>query len=145
MAWFAVYESVTGKLRSTGTVVAPDAELAKKGLAKAALPFNPQNATKRWNETTRVFDDFVPPKGRLDVDTLLDRITPAEWEVVSTAARKHPNETVRDQLTAFLDYLRARKAVDLENAYLANVFSRLESSGLIGAGRAAVILAPARK
>lgn len=81
MAWFAVYEIATGRLESIGTVVADDAALTRRGLAKRELAFDPRVPTKRWNSNRAEFDDVAPappePSFEEDVVARLARIEAA--------------------------------------------------------------------
>jgi len=139
--WFAVYESATGRLVSTGTVVARDAELTKRGLVKKALAFDPQVPTRQWNESTQDFDVVVPPKPRVQVQDFVDRFTPAEREALSDAARSHPTPAVRTKIAAFNEYLRTASVISLDDSYITASVGQMETVGLIGAGRAAEVLA----
>lgn len=139
MTWFAVYENATGRLVSLGTVVADDVTLARKGYAKKALTFDPRVPTKQWNETTRDFDDVPEPKPRLPLREFLDRFTVAEREDIFDAAQ---NGTAGQQkkIGAFLDYLKASEVADLGAPYIIDSVTAMETTGLLGVGRAAEIL-----
>jgi len=141
MNWFAVYESATGRLVSTGTVVASAADLSRRGLVSKALAFDPQVPERQWNESTQDFDVVVPPKPRVQVQDFVDRFTVAEREALSDAARSHPTPAVRTKIAAFNEYLRTASAISLEDSYITASVGQMETVGLIGAGRAAEVLA----
>ena len=84
--WYAVYESATGRLVSTGTSVASDDVLADKGYEKNEYPAPLDMADYMWDATKRdfvlrvdpgpvtgpTFDDVLDDLGRLqqDIETL---------------------------------------------------------------------------
>ena len=141
MTWFAIFENATGKLVSEGTVVADDAILTAKGLAKKALTFDPRVNTKRWNEATRDYDDVPAPKPVLEKSEFWQRFTDAEREAVLAA----PTDTVltqaqRNKAAAGIEYLRQLRAVDLGDDVVVRAVNGMETLGLIAVGRAGVIL-----
>lgn len=141
MTWYAVYETATGRLLSTGTVIAKTyAELTVEGKAKKEFAFYVQAGTKQWNETTLDFDDIIPPKPKITTKEFWRRFTPSEREDLHEATRVG-SPAVKKALHAFIEYIRVDNSVDLEDSYTVDRVSLMETAGLIGAGRAAEILA----
>ena len=57
--WFAIVEKATGRLHSTGTVIADAERLQRDGLEALPLDFNPQ-LNKEWDQASRTFKDRLP-------------------------------------------------------------------------------------
>lgn len=140
MTWYAVYDKATGALVSTGTSVASDGALAARGLAKKMLAFNPQVRTKRWRTDLLEFEDLVPPKDLLRARDFLDRFTVTEREDIFDAAR-NGSPPLQKRLNAFLEYVKTSGWVSLDSQYVVDSVTAMETAGLIGAGRAAEVLA----
>ena len=133
MIWFAVYKKTTGRLISTGQVVAPDSVLIAAGAAKLTLAFNPQVPEKQWNEITRQFDDVVPPKPRLSAREFLERLTETEREDIFDAAK------TSKKLHAFIETVKVSDMFDPNDPRTIAALNRIETAGLIGPGRAAEV------
>ncbi len=73
--WFAVYREADGELLSLGTVLAPDADLTSRGLAKINLgATRPEGGV--WNTATLVFDPTPARPPDVDrVDEVLAAMT----------------------------------------------------------------------
>ncbi len=73
--WFAVHRISNGELVSTGTVLAPDDDLTRRGLAKINLgPTHPEGGV--WNPSTLVFDPTPAEPPDVDrVDEVIDSMT----------------------------------------------------------------------
>ncbi len=133
--WFAVWRTADGSLESVGTVIASP---LPAGLSQTAI--GTSAPTGVWNNVTRVFDAAAVLKSVLPLKDFWQRFTQTEREVLwdmqasGTAVQKK-------RLGAFKDYLQAAGSVDLNDAYIIALVNLMESSAVIGAGRAAVILA----
>lgn len=82
MAWFAVYEKATGRLVSTGTVVADPLD---PGLEKAALAAAPDFSAQDWDPAAKALVAKAPAATRVEmlvgdaaVAAMLAKLTPAE-------------------------------------------------------------------
>ena len=139
MTWFAVYDQTTGRLESLGTVVADDTTLARRNLVKLQLAFDPRVPTKQWNEMARDFDNVPEPKPKIGTQEFLDRFTPSEREDIH-GARLTAAAEIQKRLNAFLYYIQAADGIDLGDQYIINSVAKMETYGLIGAGRATEIL-----
>lgn len=134
MAWYAVWRTADGELVSTGTVLA---DPLPAGLASFDF-VTPQTGV--WNKVTHVFDAAAVLKPVLSVKQFWKRFTEGErenlWEMQTngTAVQKR-------KLGAFKDYILGDNFVDLNEAYIQSSVQLMETAGVIGAGRAAVILA----
>lgn len=141
MSWFAVFDAVSGRLESVGTVVADAAVLSQRGLTAVEIGFDPRAPTKQWNETARDFDDVTPPKDTLTREAFLARFTEQERQDIFDAARNDGRAAVRVQMQAFLDWLKMVDPIRLDNGYVVKSVQGLETAGLLAAGRAAEVLA----
>ena len=140
MPFFAIYETATGRLESSGTVVADDAVLTAKGLTKKEYPSDPRTTTKQttsaWDETAKDFVSVAVSR-IITAGEFWSKFTQAEREDIFDAAK---NDTVvRKKLDAFVNFARDA-GVDLNDADVIAVVNQIETRGLIGAGRATVIL-----
>ena len=82
MTWFAIYEKATGRLVSTGTVVADPLD---PGLEKVALAAAPEFGAQDWDPTAKALVAKAPATTRVDmlvgdaaVAAMLAKLTPAE-------------------------------------------------------------------
>lgn len=134
MTWYAIYKLSNGELVSTGTSVAdplPD------GLGVANLGENPPLGI--WNNVTHVFDPSAALKPVVSRRDFWQRFTASEREslfdmsINGTAGQKK-------KLGALRAYITDCEGVDLNDAYIQSSVSLMESSGVIGAGRAAQII-----
>lgn len=132
----AVYETATGRLESIGTVVADDATLTRKGLAKKEFDFDKSEVghSKNWNESTQTFDTVTPPKPAITRQAFIDRFTSAELDSIVDAAK------TAKRAAGFIEYLKMQDSVRLDAPRIVNSVNDMESAGLIAAGRAAEIL-----
>lgn len=137
--WFAVYDDATGELVSTGTVVADDATLAARGLVKRVLATNPQVRTSRWNKDKRDFGTVPLPKGRISLAEFLLRLVETERQDLFEAAQAG-NAAVRKRVNAWIQTAR-ETGIDLDDAETVTAVNALETAGILGAGRAAQVLA----
>lgn len=148
MAWYAVYNEVSGELNSVGTVIMEAEEteadailrLNAKGLGVKELPDDPRGVSQVWNAVTRKYDPFTPPPPTLDKGEFLDLFTEQEREDLFEGSRKSNNQSVRKQLQAFFDWMKIVEVVDLGKPYVVSVVNGMESAGFLGPGRAAKIL-----
>ena len=135
MTWFAVWETTTGRLTSIGTVLANP---VPAGLSVTDLGVDPP--TGNWNILTHVFDAAAILKQMLSLADFAKRFTVAEREalqgILATGTQAQKNK-----LNAFRQYLSDAQGADLNDAYIVASVNLMESAGVIGAGRAAVILA----
>jgi hypothetical protein len=134
MSWYAVYAVADGTLVSTGF---PIASPLPAGLA--AKNFGTEQ-TGVWNKTTLVFDAEPVVKAVLTLKAFWQRFTQAEREALMNL-QLTGNQTQKNKLGAFKDYVRDCGSVDLNDAYIQASVQLLETVSIIAAGRAAVILA----
>lgn len=134
MSWYAVWRTADGELVSTGTTLASP---LPGGLASFDFA-NPQ--TGIWNKATHVFDAAPVLKSVLSPKAFWDRWTQAEREALANI-QATGTQTQKNKLTAFKDYVRDAGLVDCNDAYIQTIVNLAETAGIIGAGRAAVILA----
>ncbi len=73
MAWYAVYETDTGRLVSLGTVLA---EPFPAGLSTVALSAEPDLPTAMWDAPTRA---FVPRPAKVLADRMNDLLTDPDY------------------------------------------------------------------
>ena len=93
-----------------------------------------------WNVLTHVFDPAPVLKAVLSLRDFWQRFTSTEREsLVNIQMTGTQNQ--KNKLTAFKDYLRDAGLADLNDAYIQTSVNLMETAGVIGAGRAAVILA----
>ncbi len=141
MAWTAIYDATTGVLISVGTVVASNEVIAAKGHEALTLGFDPRTSAKQWNTTTREYDDVVPPKAAVRRQDFIERFTGDERDNLFDAARNDPNATLRKKIHGFIQYIQLSEHVHLDSGYIIASVNSMESAGIIGAGRAAEVLA----
>lgn len=141
--WFAIYATIDGGLRSVGTVVAAP---LPTGLASTALDaatnakLDAQQSPGVWNTVTHVFDAGPVLHSILTLRQFWDRWTAAEREALKNLELTG-TQTQKNKLGAFKDYVHDAGAVDCNDPYIQTSVNLAESSGIIAAGRAAVILA----
>ena len=135
MTWFAVWETTTGRLTSIGTVLANP---IPAGLSVTDLGLNPP--TGNWNILTHVFDVAPVLKPMLRLGDFAQRFTTAEREALQGMLATG-TQAQKNKLNAFRQYLSDAQGADLNDAYIVASVNLMESAGVIGAGRAAVILA----
>jgi hypothetical protein len=82
MPWFAIYEKATGRLVSTGTVVADPLD---PGLEKVALAAAPEFGAQDWDPAAKALVAKAPATTRIEmlvgdasVAAMLAKLTPAE-------------------------------------------------------------------
>lgn len=146
--WYAVYEISTGDLISTGSVIAEGSEtesdaisrLASFGKGVTILAGDPREISQIWNGATKTFDAVATPAPHLDKQDFLSLFTDTEREDIFDAARNHSASVVRLRLQAFLDWLKIVEVVDMGDAYVGTAVTGMETVGLIGAGRAVIIM-----
>lgn len=138
MTWFAIFETASGRLHSTGTVIVSDAELAARGFSKLQLADDPQVNTKKWNTATRDFDTVPAPKDRIDTVDFWKRFTVTEIEDIHEEATK--KTTTAKKTRGFVETYRSQGSIVLDDPTLVAGVNALETNGLIGAGRAAEVL-----
>jgi hypothetical protein len=134
--WYAVYETVTGLLRSLGSTLA---DPLPAGLSVKEYAERPDTTTLQWDAVTRDFvtRPVVPPSLRRK--DFLNRFTVAERESLKelllngTAVQKR-------RVGAFWDYLLMDNDVYLGDSYIISSVQLMESAGVIAAGRAAEVL-----
>lgn len=134
MPWFAVWRNTDGGLVSTGTVLANP---LPTGLSSFDFG-TPQVGV--WNTATHVFDPAPVLKSVLTLRQFWDRWTQTEREALKNLELTG-TQTQKNKLGAFKDYVHDAGMVDCNDAYIQSSVNLAESAGIIGAGRAAVILA----
>lgn len=134
MSWFAVWRTADGVLVSTGTVLGSplpgDLSSTDFGTPQTGL----------WNTATRVFDAAPVLKSVLTLRQFWDRWTQAERQALKSMELTG-TATQKSTLGAFKDYVHDAGSVDCNNAYIQASVNLAETAGIIGVGRAAVILA----
>lgn len=133
MTWFAVWQTASGDLVSVGTVVASP---LPAGLSTTDLGANPPSGV--WNKVTHVFEASTL-KASLPFKLFLQRFTQTESEALQNLLATG-TQAQKNKLNAFIEYCKADSAVDLNDAYVVASVNLMESAGIIGAGRATVIL-----
>ena len=127
MTWFAVYETVTGRLRSSGSVVAdplPEG-LALKKFAERPTGFD-------WNEKTLDFDVPVPSPSR--------RVTALEFMELFTASERIAIRRAGDPiLDDFLDMVRVAGTINLDSDVVQQGLGYLVKQGHVSEKRAVEI------
>jgi hypothetical protein len=91
---------------------------------------------------------YVPPPPNTNLITpfaLIERVTDAEWEDIELAAAHDPAATNAEKrkaarLRGRLRKINVYKTIDLSKNWVQNLFQNLETTGVLAAGRAAVIL-----
>jgi hypothetical protein len=124
-----LYEVATGRLRSSTILDIPD---IPDGMAVKV-----SNLTGIWNVSELDFE----PKPVKRIITKLDfigRFTDPELEAIISKSKEA--NTIGDKVGVFLKKLDVAQDVDLDDARLNAGVNGMETLGLIGAGRAAVIL-----
>ena len=104
MVWYALYETINGKLVSVGTVIA---DPLPTGLTSISLPDKPAD-NQMWDEVTRA---FVPRPAKVLVDRLQDILTNPAYADFTTAynALNTTNKTrLRNMLIKLLGRQRYR-------------------------------------
>ena len=140
--WHAVYDITTGTLLSTGTVVADDITLSKKGWAKKSFDFNPQEKDKKWNPLILDFETIAILRPALSATEFMSLFTDAETSAIIEAATNHIDTTVRQQCAVFLKKIEFNNGVtSLDSVNVIAAIKWLEFVALINKGRAAEILA----
>jgi hypothetical protein len=134
MSWFAVWRTADGALVSTGTVLGSP---LPGGLSSTDFG-TPQ--TGLWNAATHVFDAAPVLKSVLTLRQFWDRWTTAEREALMNL-QQTGTQAQKNKLYAFKDYVHDAGLVDCNDAYIQTSVNLAETAGIIGAGRAAVILA----
>ena len=135
MTWFAVWETTTGRLVSIATVLA---DPLPAGLSVTTLGVDRPEGV--WNILTHVFDPAPVLKPMLRLLDFAQRFTTAEREALQNMLATG-TQTQKNKLNAFRQYLTDAQGADLNDAYIVASVNLMESAGVIGAGRAAVILA----
>lgn len=135
--WIAVWRTADGELISVGTADAI-ANPLPGGLSTTDV--GPDAPTGVWNKATRTFDAAAVLKPVLSLKAFWQRFTQVERETLwDMQANGTANQ--KKKLGAFKDYMQACGVADLNDAYVQSSVNLMETSGVIGAGRAAVILA----
>jgi hypothetical protein len=111
MAWYAVYEEATGRLRSLGQVVA---DPLPAGLVAASLDSLPDLKNRVWDDVARGFVNR-PPEVLVDrlQDLVDDPLLGAVWSRLTVAQR----QALRERLVRLLGPRRWRiptEPVDIE-------------------------------
>ncbi len=143
--WYAIYRTADGTLVSVGSVLPNvadvDADLAARRLAKKSYVQRPdQRSGWLWNQTLLDFEDRTADlPAMLAWRDFTARFTTVEREALF-AAQRDANLTRRNKIGAFFDYVQSDPNVNLRDPYVQRSVNAMETAGLIGAGRAAVIL-----
>ena len=134
MTWYAVYRTSDGELLSIGSVVA---DPLPAGHAATEYVDRPEG---RWDAATLDFVAPAPVIPNLRKKEFINRFTVVERENLKemllngTAIQKR-------KVGAFVDYLGYDDDVYLGDQYIIDSVNLMESSGVIGAGRSAQVLA----
>lgn len=127
MAWFAVYEAGTGRLRSTGTVLA---DPLPEGLAAKEFAARPDGMD--WNTETLDFDIPRPVPART--------VTAVEFMQLFTVQERIAIRQAGDPvLDDFLDMVRVAGTISMDHQMVVQGLGYLVQQGLITAERAAEI------
>jgi len=138
---------IAGQPLSMGTVVDDsDPEFLARGITRLEIPagdMKPKGKGKRedrvWNERTFSFDAITLPR-TLNVTVFWERFTDAEQEeIIFRSVNGTTGEKRR--LGRFLEGLRISKRIDLNDQRVIDTVNGIEDAGVIGAGRAAEVLA----
>lgn len=122
-----LYEIATGRLVSSSALnIDPPV-----GMAVVSLPDGDEQGV--WSEQTISFD-YRPVVNIVSKDEFLDRLTFTEQVTIVQAAKADAG------LQAFVDILNLRGRVTLSSPDVIAAINGLESSGLLGIGRAGEIL-----
>ena len=127
--WYAVYETLTGRLVSVGSSVGPD--LASRGLESKEYPSRPDQDGV-WNEATLDFDPRPVSFGEISTTDFMLRFTEAE--------RKAVRDSLADKAVDFREMLQLSNTVNLDSVYIQASLTAMEAGGMIAAGRAAEVL-----
>jgi hypothetical protein len=130
MTWYAIYNSDTGELYSTGTVVA---DTLPQGLVSKPISGEPQSGF-RWNPATLDFEAFTSLPETWTVYQFLMRMTATERVAIRERAKTNP------YVYDFMDLLSHSGEVVRSNPVVLQGLNYIESLGDIGPGRAQVIL-----
>lgn len=148
MTWYAVFNDTSGDLISTGSVIAVGSETEAEAISRLSmsdmgvltLGGDPRGVLQVWNSTTRTFDPRTALPPHLDKQDFLALFSEIEREDMFDAARNHGTANVKKRLQAFLDWLKIVDVVDMGDAYVSTAVNGMETVGIIGAGRATVIM-----
>jgi len=124
-----LYDMATGRLISSGSE--PILDIAPGRAVKAS------DLTGIWNESTLDFDP-APVKRMVTKLEFMERFTDTELEAITSMSKKDTG--VGNKVSVFMKKLDLADQIDLDDARLQAGVNGMESLGLIGAGRAAVIL-----
>ena len=133
MPFNAVYDVATGALRSSGYVVASDADLSAKGLAKKVFPAAPADGSP-WNAGTLTWDAAPTPVVALTPGAFLQRFTADER--IAIRGQRAADAYVDD----FLDLLSHATEVRSDDRDVIDGLDRLVAAGLLTGERRAEIL-----
>ena len=128
MTWFAVYETLGGKLRSVGTVL--------PSILPAGLSSKDFGATRPqgvWNESTLDFDPR-PQRRSFPIGRLIRRFTRQE----RIAFRTSTNQNVQDLWFV----LFAEDTINVDDPAITQGLDFLETRGILAPGRADAIRGP---
>lgn len=137
--WYAVYKISDGSLQSLGQVVADDAALAAKGFDKISYASNPQQFDTEWNPATLVWDTKTVYRSSISVEDFFNLFTEQEFEDI-VDARINGSPAVARKINAFIQRLNVVDGISLDSQRVITGVNLMEAAGLIGVGRAAVIL-----
>lgn len=137
MAYYAVYETSTGILKSQGSVIANP---LPAGLTAVDI-VNPPAENTVWDTATHAFVPKPSPRILLKVD-FIQRFTIAERKEMFGYAHG-TTYTVAQQknLASFMRYLDFLDRIPIDDAGIQQGTNYLETVGILAAGRAAQVLA----
>lgn len=121
-----VYETSTGKLISSTT-------LEVKGL-RVGLAVKESDKSGTWNASALDFDPR-PVTNTISKNAFVGRFTDEESEALLTASK------INNNISMFIQKIDFMGTVDMLSPNLIAAVNRMETEGIIGAGRAAEILA----
>ena len=131
MTYSALYETATGKLVSTGTVIA---DPLPGHLTRLDLAGPPDLSTHEWNETTKSFVVKANNLPTVEVIEFLQRFDVAERIGIRTAAKTDP--VVED----FMDLVNKSTRIDLNAPDVTAGLDYMVGNGLLTSVRKDQIL-----
>jgi hypothetical protein len=118
--------------------VASDAVLAAQGMT-ALKGQPPLDATHQWDPPSKSVITVAALKSIPIVLDFWKRFTSTEREALNNLYQTG-TQAQKNKMGAFLQYINASGTVDCNDAYIQSSVNLLETSGVIGVGRAAQIL-----
>lgn len=124
MTWFAVYETGTGRLRSTGTVLA---DPLPEGLAAKEFAVRPEGMD--WNPVTLDFDIPIPTPARTVAAVEFMQLFTVQERI---AIRSSGDPVLED----FLDMVRVAGTISMDHPMVVQGLGYLVQRGIVTKARA---------